>query len=608
MMVTSLARPSESSLPVPPRKPDTAALILAQQHARADVAAKSSEEVAAYVSPLAGGQMAVYRDIFRLQATGLNDQADTLIRTLKDKSLMGHVLAQRYLHHSYKAQFAELKDWLESYADHPDADRIAKLASARAPQGQRVDLPESSYTAIRIEELSEPGMAGRIYKPALKRTDDQNADATAMIASIRRSIQIYEPSAALRTFNESKATIFLDDVEKDRVRALIASGYLYAGKMEDAERLSGAAMRSSGAYAPLAGWVHGLTLWRKGERQKSASSFEMAANSPYATGWMVSAASYWASRAHKEAGHNRRAAGFLEKAAANPKTFYGLIATQALGRKIDLNWAAPRLAAADERAIITSTAGLRAERLLAAGEVARAEAEIKSLYIKGDAARKRALLAYAYDRRLPSLTIRLAHALSYDEGAITDAAFYPSMPWTPNQGYRIDRALMHAIARQESRFNALAENKRSGATGLMQMMPATAVHVSRAEIYQANEGRGLLKTPEISLDLGQKYVEELLNSAQVGQDLFSLAIAYNAGPGTLAKWKAERADINDPLLFIETIPYAETRTYVERVMANYWIYRMKFDQPNDSMVALAEGKWARYAAYDKGALKFADAR
>ncbi|PZO82086.1 MAG: hypothetical protein DI626_10365, partial [Micavibrio aeruginosavorus] len=192
MMVTFLARPSESSLPVPPRKPDTAALILAQQHARADLAAKSSEEdgIAAYVSPLAGGQMAIYRDIFRLQAAGLNDQADTLIRTLKDKSLMGHVLAQRYLHHSYKAQFAELKNWLQSYADHPDADRIAKLASARAPQGQRVDLPETSYTAARIEELSEPGMAGRIYKPALKRTDDQNADATAMIASIRRSIQI----------------------------------------------------------------------------------------------------------------------------------------------------------------------------------------------------------------------------------------------------------------------------------------------------------------------------------------------------------------------------------------------------------------------------------
>jgi len=99
----------------------------------------------------------------------------------------------------------------------------------------------------------------------------------------------------------------------------------------------------------------------------------------------------------------------------------------------------------------------------------------------------------------------------------------------------------------------------------------------------------------------------LLNNELIGQDLLSLAMAYNAGPGTLSKWKAERSDIEDPLLFIETIPFAETRAFVERVMANHWIYRMRFDQPNDSMIALAEGRWARYAAFDKVAVKFAAA-
>ncbi|PZQ44497.1 MAG: transglycosylase, partial [Micavibrio aeruginosavorus] len=121
------------------------------------------------------------------------------------------------------------------------------------------------------------------------------------------------------------------------------------------------------------------------------------------------------------------------------------------------------------------------------------------------------------------------------------------------------------------------------------------------------EGKNLLKTPEISLDIGQKYVEDLLNNGLVGQDLLSLAIAYNAGPGNLQKWKNERADMDDPLLFIETIPYAETRTYVERVLSNYWIYRMRFDQSNESMTELAQGRWARYAALDKGAVKFAAA-
>ena len=99
-----------------------------------------------------------------------------------------------------------------------------------------------------------------------------------------------------------------------------------------------------------------------------------------------------------------------------------------------------------------------------------------------------------------------------------------------------------------------------------------------------------------------------MNNNLVGQDLLSLAMAYNAGPGTLAKWKAEREGMDDPLLFIETIPFHETRNYVEHVMANYWMYRMRYDQSNDSMVALANGKWARYASQDSGAAKFADAR
>lgn len=607
-MISPLVGPSGSSLPVPPRKPDMAALILngniSQASYKADKAASLKD--GAYLSPMANGQMDLYRDIFRLQAAGSLKDADTVIARLKDKSLMGHVLAQRYLHASYKAGFEELKSWLELYADHPQAPRIAKLANARMPSGHDGALVKVSYSAPGIEELDVRGMGAKTYDPQVKRTAAQNVMAKDMIAAVRRQVQQYEPSTALRQFNESEASLYLDSVEKDRIRAIIASGYLYAGKTAEAEKLAGQAMISSGERAPMAGWVHGLAKWRTGQYKQAAKSFEVAANSEYSTGWMVSAASYWAARANQKSGNNRRAGHWLEKAADYPRTFYGLLALQGLGRKPDLNWDMPHLSASEEREIMNTTAGQRAEKLLAAGEVTLAEAEINTLYVRGDAERKKTLLAYAYDRRLPSLTMKLAHAVSTKDD-IFDAALYPSMPWSPNKGFRIDRALLHAIIRQESRFNAAAENKGSGATGLMQLMPGTAHHVAGVDMFRDYEGRTLLKTAEVSLDLGQDYVEELLNNKLVGQDLLSLAIAYNAGPGRLQKWKAERADIDDPLLFIETIPFAETRTYVERVMSNYWIYRMRFDQPNDSMVALANGKWARYAAHDKGAVKFASA-
>lgn len=605
VMVSSLVGHSGSSLPLPPRKPDLAALILTGEFSTASYtrAAKTAgADSASFQSSEAGPQMDIYRDIFRLQAAGSLAAADTLVKHLKDRSLMGHVLAQRYLHADYKAGFEELNAWLALYADHPQADRIARLAAARRPQGHG-EIIKASYAAPSIEEMNEPGMAARHYEPKLKRAASQNAQATQMINTIRRHIQHYEPSAALALFNQSPASAHLDNTEKDRIRAMIAAGYFYAGKLDDAQRLSAQAMQGSRGHAPMAGWIHGLTLWRQNNYAESIRSFASAAESPYASGWMVAAASYWTARAHAQEGHNRRARKWLEKAAEYPRSFYGLLALAALGDDAKLNWDAPRLSGADERAILSSAAGKRAEKLLAAGEVTLAEAEIRSLYISGDAQRKKALLAYAYDRGLPSLTLKLAHAV----GDSYDAALYPSMPWSPNKGFRIDRALIHAIVRQESRFNAAAENKSSGATGLMQLMPNTAYHVAGVDMFRDYGGRSLLKSPEVSLDLGQDYVEELLNSPLVGQDLLSLAIAYNAGPGKLAKWKAERADIDDPLLFIESIPYAETRAYVERVLANYWIYRMRFDQPNESLYALAEGKWARYAAYDKGAVKFAAA-
>ena len=82
-----------------------------------------------------------------------------------------------------------------------------------------------------------------------------------------------------------------------------------------------------------------------------------------------------------------------------------------------------------------------------------------------------------------------------------------------------------------------------------------------------------------------------------------MTIAYNAGPGTLSRWKRERKQIKDPLLFIETIPYNETRAFIERVLSNYWIYRMRFNQDTPSLDAVAEGRWARYAAQDRESFK-----
>ena len=151
------------------------------------------------------------------------------------------------------------------------------------------------------------------------------------------------------------------------------------------------------------------------------------------------------------------------------------------------------------------------------------------------------------------------------------------------------------IIRQESRFNPKAESIR-GASGLMQIMPATASSIDNRYDYRLKQNQIRLFDAKTNLEIGESYIEDLMTHPAINGDLFSLIMAYNAGPGTLSRWKRERNHIQDPLLFIETIPYAETRAFVERVMANYWIYRIKNKQPTPSLDAITEGRPAQYAS------------
>jgi soluble lytic murein transglycosylase-like protein len=74
-------------------------------------------------------------------------------------------------------------------------------------------------------------------------------------------------------------------------------------------------------------------------------------------------------------------------------------------------------------------------------------------------------------------------------------------------------------------------------------------------------------------------------------DLIKLLVSYNGGPGNLQKWFREVDHKNDPLLFIESLPARETRGYVERVVANYWIYQDRLGEKKTTLDQLARGEW-----------------
>lgn len=541
----------------------------------------------------------LYKQIFAYQAVANWRKADALIGQLDDFRLRGHVLFQRYMHPtSYTTSFDELNGWMSAYADLPGADRIYKLALAKMPENFKgaIRKPENkSYRSTLLEPFRDNS---KYYRSPRHRSAQQNKDIAQLQSKIRGYIAKGAPTHALKTLDESPTTKILDPVEHDRLKAQIANSYMLVGKLDDAMTLAVSAANRSGMKAPTAGWVGGLIAWRNHDYKTAAKLFAQTAKSPYSSTWSQSAGAYWVSRAEMRAGNIRDVSSWLQLAAQNPRTFYGMIATKALGWDPDFDWRVPDLNQQDIDLLAKTKAGWRALALVASGQQHLAEAELKQLNIRANPDMVEALLAYSVHKELPSFALKIAETTERPDGGLYDAALYPLSPWEPKTKSSIDRAMIHALIRQESRFNPNAES-RSGATGLMQLMPNTASFISGNKKYKTREGQHSLKNPQINLEIGEKYVGSLLRQDSVDNELFSMVIAYNAGPGNLRKWKNELDSIsNDPLLFIESIPMAETRAFVEHVMAFYWIYRMRLDQPTPSLQAVAEGAWPKYVMMD----------
>ena len=136
----------------------------------------------------------------------------------------------------------------------------------------------------------------------------------------------------------------------------------------------------------------------------------------------------------------------------------------------------------------------------------------------------------------------------------------------------------------------------------MQLMPATARFIASSD--EVPDSAALLE-PGLNLALGQRYLNRLLADPGVGGNLFYLAVAYNGGPGNLAAWREKARADTDPLLFIEAVPSRETRRFIERIMANLWIYRLRLNQDTPSLDAVAAGQWPVYTSLDNATPRLA---
>ena len=522
-----------------------------------------------------------YEKIFELQKAGDFQGADALIKKLNNPLILGHVLYQRYMHRSYVSRFSELQNWMAHYYDHPHAKKIYALAQRKGTGKLR-----KAHSQKGIARLREPTMrpASPYYSSRKRSQADINA-VREIQSSVRALVRKGKNNAAINMVNSQRVLDLLDAHERDVLKAHIAAGLLYGGDSNAAYKLAYNASARSGEKAPQASWVCGLVTWMRGDYQSSIQYFELTASSSYASGWMVTAAAYWAARAHMRAGSVHKVSPLLEQGKTYPRTFYGMVSTRALGQDYDFNWKAPTFTRRYHEILSAIPAGARAIALAKAGQAVKAQAELLRQKPE-DELQSQAFLAFASFADLPALSMRLASLLERPEGGYYDSALYPLVPWTPEGGWQLDTSLIHAVMKQESRFNPEAESY-SGARGLMQLMPATARHVAGDLAERSDE-------PEINLQIGQSYLQELLSLQSVDNNLLYMLIAYNAGPGNLNKWKKRWPNVTDPLLFIELIPPAETREYIEKVLSNYWIYRLREGLDIPSLDSIAAGREAVY--------------
>jgi soluble lytic murein transglycosylase-like protein len=530
---------------------------------------------------LSPDDQARYRRIFALQADGAWKKADAIIRDLDDPSLMGHVLYQRYMHPTaYRSRYQELKDWLINYRDHPGAQRLYALAKKR--QGKAAPPPKP----LPIKGLWGAAQKREAPPPPPRRSDDELWQVKEALKQIAREKRRRNGDRAEKRYWAIERLHLLTPAEEAGALGDVAFAYFFEGLDHKARLFALRATVISPEFSGDARWYGGLAAFRLGDCAAATQLFSGLAQSPMMGAWRRAGGAYWAARSSFLCGKPEDVSRYLHLAAQNGESFYGLIAQRQLGMRPPQNWDAPVLPARFLANDGKNPAIRRAIALAQIGESQKADEEMRAVLGRTDRTDWPALAALAAHLGLPASQLRVARALG--DGDLSLALHYPLPDWTPDGGFSIDRALIFAIMRQESQFSIRARSGM-GASGLMQVMPATASFISGDASLRWQQSR--LYDPDFNMALGQQYIEHLATLPVVEGNLFMLAGAYNAGPGNLARWRQSIDYKNDPLLFIESLPSRETRDYIGRIAANLWLYRMQLGQPTPGLDAVASGAW-----------------
>ena len=521
------------------------------------------------------------RDWYKTLFTAI-DKADwTRVQTMfaekPDGPLHQVARAEYYLApNSPRIELPALSTWLETGLQLPQAEQIEALALKRGA---------SSLPALPGANLFTT-MPNRPKRIRPRDTNDGTMPA-AVSSAITARIKADDPAGAKALLDGIDTQ--LSAPTRAEWRSKIAWSFYIENDDASAYALAQTASDGAGPWVAEGLWTAGLAAWRLDDCTGAADAFARTVRASD-NAELSAAALYWQSRALVRCRLPEKASTPLKAAARYDETLYGMLAAEQLGFALPRTHEAPDFSAGDWQGLRDIPNVRTAAMLAEVGEDGLADEVLRYQARIGSPGQYQPLTRLARDLGLPATQLWMAYNAPAG-GRAEPAARFPTPKWTPATGWRVDPALVYAHTLQESIFRT-AVTSPAGARGLMQIMPSAA-RDHAAELGVSGTSADLAR-PEINLAFGQQHLQMLKDAAGTQGLLPKVMAAYNAGLVPITRWNTEIRDRGDPLLWIESVPYWETRGYVNIVMRNYWMYERQAGGPSESRIALAQGLWPTF--------------
>ncbi len=436
--------------------------------------------------------------------------------------------------------------------------------------------------AAKIAQALMRGEAGaeKRYSKLAKSMRDELAMKYALIRYYRLKVKFAKARDILATVPGDAAA--MTDAEAWWVeRRIVARRSIGVGRAESARaayRIAKAHGLADGGSAVegefLAGWIALRSL----DDPAAALGHFARLDEIAPTRTERARAKYWLGRTFAELGRKDEARAAYRAAAQYSTIYYGQLAREKIGLGSVPEEIESGEASAAARARVDGDEVVRAFKLLAE---AGGKREL-NMFVWGFAGRfdtvddMNAVASIAWDEGGPTMALRLAKAAA-TRGLDIDYWAYPvkALPDWKQIGKPVERALVYGLSRQESEFDPQA-GSTAGAQGLMQIMPATAKLIAKAHGVAYKKSK-LTADPAYNVRLGAAHLGDLIEDN--GGSYVLTLVAYNAGPRRVREWLAEYGDPRkgeiDPIDWVESIPFQETRQYVQKVLQNVHVYRSR---------------------------------